>query len=177
MTTSDKAHFLCFPICGARKSLPEPIGKDNEVPQEYTVAHYFAEAPEDIQIMILRKLAKDRSSFLAFSFANKHNLSMVLQTSFWRELLVSEGRGPSDKNLDLQKLFNLYYRRLYRCEGVEVRQLDFKGLLTGFEVTSWLWLRFERFVPVKVIPWDVVIWREWSYLYEEHANSYLCQTW
>ena len=85
-----------------------------------TLAEHLADVPEDIQVMILMKLVKDRVSFIAFSFANKYNLQLVSRAEFWKVLMESEGRRPGGAELKLPKLQALFYQRLYPEDAAKV---------------------------------------------------------
>ena len=70
--------------------------------------------PSDIQYVILLKLAKDRVSFVAWSFARRSNLKDFKDPSFWTALMRSEGRHvPPQHAQKPGKLMNDYYRRIY----------------------------------------------------------------
>ena len=80
---------------------------------------YFDGLPSELQEVIKRKLAHDRTSFVAWSFARRSNLKDFKDPSFWKSLIESEGRHvrPNDA-LKPGKLMNVYYRRCYH--GVQI---------------------------------------------------------
>ena len=75
---------------------------------------HFDGLPTDVQKRIIRKLALDRSSYLAWSFARRKNLQEYKDPSLWRSLMEAEGRHvPMIHALKPGKLLNIYHRRLY----------------------------------------------------------------
>ena len=90
-----------------------------------SLGHHFSAAPQDVQNLILMKLAKDRESFVAFCFAQKSCLKVFKDLTFWRLLMEHEGRQIPQlqrgmQTLKLQDFFKLYFRLVYKYEMRQV---------------------------------------------------------
>ena len=85
----------------------------------YSFIEYFDGLPSELQDVINRKLAHDRTSFVAWSFARRSNLKDFKDPSFWKSLIESEGRHVRPKDaLKPGTLMNIYHRRYYK--GVQI---------------------------------------------------------
>ena len=81
---------------------------------------YFDGFPSELQDVIMRKLAQDRTSFVAWSFARRSNLKDFKDPLFWKSLIESEGRHVRPKDaLKPGKLINIYHRRCYNSVEID----------------------------------------------------------